>query len=260
MAKKGRIGCLRFFLLGTLWAGLAGMGATYAGWSDRIKIGGDFTTGVMDIKYSPDAPCRVSLVNGDGTEEEGMQEAEAVLRADGKAVDVTVPFPFHTEEFLEHPDRLIRLEFPIEAGASGTIDCAELSEADFLEEPAEELSLEPSHMVLIPEGGGKEYELSGDETSAFGASLVFDVFRETGERDGTAVGVIYLRLKEESRNFLAELPQELELEAGEADFASSDGQLVITYQCRVPVCIEQGHTDAASLQQEEKEEKQVGGM
>lgn len=251
MIKKREIDCRRIFLFGILWISLAGTGVTYAGWSDGLKIGGDFTTGVMDAGYSPDASCRISLVNGEGKEEEDVQEAEAVLREDGKAVDITAPIPLYSEAFLEHPDSLIKIEFPIKAGASGTINSAELWEADFQGEPSEELSLEPSRIVLIPEGSTQEYELSGDEAPAFGSALEFDVFRAIREREGNAVGVIYLRMKEESRSMLAELPSELELKTEEAGLDSSEAELVITYQFQVPVYIEQGHKDTAPLQRQD---------
>lgn len=254
MIKKKGNRSRRFLLFVLILVSLAGTGVTYTRWSDGLQINLSLSTGIMDIRYSQDLPCYVYLVDRAGNELTEKQEAEAVILDDGKAADIRTALPFSTEEFLEYPDSLIKLEFPIEIGEEGTINGVELLKADFLQEPSEELIMEPVCIALIKEDGQEEYEISEEAVGAFNDPLVFYVFRETTEQNGSVTGVIYLQMAEESRTRVSAFPSEIEIsEPGLEDFSHFDGHLMITYGFSVPIYIEQGHQDATRLQETDKQ-------
>ncbi len=244
--KKWSRGTLLFTVI---FVSLAATGITYARWSGGLNVGLGFSTGAMDLRYSYDFPCCVGLVDEEGNELVKKQEADAVILDQGKTMELTAVLPFQTAEFLKNPDSLIKLEFPIEAGADGTVNRVELSKPDFRQEPPETLVMKPVGMALLGEDGQEEYGIPNEAAKSFGDPLEFGVFRETSEQNGTATGVIYLRMKEESRAVVASFPSKIEIEEPGADNSDFSGQLMITYSFSVPIYVEQGHDDVAILEE-----------
>lgn len=257
--KRGNIRLL-FFFSAVLAVCLSGMGATYAKWSDRLTMRGDFRTGIMDVVYSEEMPCMIGLTDGDGAELGEKQEAETQILDNGKTMDITAPFPLSAEEFSENPDCMIKLEYPIKAGDGGTVNRAELSEADFGQEPEEELVLKPVRIALMAQEDTEEYPLPENEVPNLDEELVFHVFRETREEGGMVLAVLYLKMSEESRELLSDFPTELELEEEESELLPTQARLVVTYECSVQVWVEQGHENAAWLKQDEKRQNRSDDM
>lgn len=260
MNRKRRTVRRYFFLSAVLAAGLSGMGVTYAKWSDRLTVRGDFGTGIMDVVYSEEMPCMISLTDGDGAELGEKQEAKTRILENGKTMEITAPFPLNAEEFSENPDWMVKLEYPIKAGDGGTVNQAELSEADFGQEPEEELVLKPVRTALMASEDTEEYPLPENKAVNLDEELVFHVFRETREEGGTVLAVLYLKMSEESRELLSEFPTEVELEEEESELLPTQARLVVTYECSVPVYVEQGHENAAWLEQDEKRKNRSDDM
>ena len=253
MIKKRKVCVRRTVLLLVMFAGLVAIGVTYAAWTERLNLTGSVTTGRMNIVYSEKESCSVSILDMDGMVAEEAHGIDARVQDDGKTVEITVSDALAAEKILEDSEYLIRLVCPLEAGEDNTVNRVRLSEVDFEQEAAEEAVFEPEHIVFLAEADGEEYELPGDAFNGFGQPLTFDVFREIREQDEIWFGVIYLRLRDESRADIDgfstdmffeewELPTEaLDVLEDEEEYGLIHGQIAVTYRCTLPVYIEQEH-------------------
>lgn len=265
MMKRER-GCRRAVLCAVLFLGLTFAGVTYAGWSHRLTVTGNAGTGILDVVYSGESACLVSVVDGEGEETREAEAGIAAVSDGGKNVEVTFPLPVAAMTLLEEPDRMIKLVCPVKVGEESTVNAVEQEAVDFTLEPAGEVSLEPVQIFLTSEDAEDAYEIPADEASGFDIPLKFDVFRGTEEQNGVFYGAIYLRLKDETRNRMGEMPEELFFEAEDVpeelldaleelagDESDGDGsysldlQITVAYRCTLPLYIGQGYDDSLSL-------------
>ncbi len=268
MRRKKRNHNRSLFLMLILSMGLSGTGVAYARWSGIQTMTGKLTTGLLDFRHSQEEACSLLIVDVDGTEYQSLKVVNAIVENEGKSIDVFVDVPIPADLFLEDPDRLIKLECPLEQGKSNTIDRVEGQEADFQQTSQETLTLVPVSAVLMTGQEGEICELPDEMASSFAVPLEFEVFRETEERDGGLFGIVYLRLMDESRELMAGFPVELDLEEegltegllsfagaeeGESISLSLDAQIAVTYQCAIPFYVEQGHGQVIALPEERME-------
>ena len=246
MMKKKRKDRLRYLLMAVIFISLAAMGVTYASWSDGLGANWTLGTGVMDFRYAKDEACWISLVGEDGRALSEAQKAKVGFSADGKEMNVTAAFPFDLG-MLTASDALIKIESPVEVGPRGTVNAVELLPADFDGEPMGQLAMRPVGMVLPGGDGAEGLSVFQEIRKSLGSPLTFDWFGATAESDGKALGVVYLRMTESSKEILSGIPREVILEEGDAlDFFEE--KLVLTYEFIVPMYIEQGNEEVLLLE------------
>lgn len=252
----------RVFLFTLLFIGLAGTGATYARWSDGLTLTSNVTTGLLHVVYSENTPCSAYIVDTDGAELEEIRDVNAVVTDGGKSANIMFSLPLASKSLSGETDRLIKLVCPLQPGDESTVNMVELTEVDLRQEPSEELSLEPSKVLLVT-GSEEGHELSEDTVPGFFLPLDFEVFRGMEKKNGTLYAAIYLRMMDTSRTQTGEFPEELvfdedeapedimavmEMEDEESDSYSLDAQIVVAYHCTVPLYIEQGYKEIVPLE------------
>ena len=241
----------RFILFAVIFIGLESTGMTYARWSDALQTKLSLSTGSMETAFSEKTSCYMSLVDEDGNTIFERRELDAVLKNQGKEISVTADLPIFSEEFLARQDSLVKLEFPIQAGVDGTIETVEALRVDFSQETQEETFAQVDRISLVRENSGEVYPISRDEVAPFDKGLGFYVFRETAGMDGDVTAIIYLKLQEESRSRLAELPSRLFLDRSEEVSDFFQGSLMVSYDFSLPIYVEQGHENSIFLEEVE---------
>lgn len=226
-----------------LLAGLSGMGMTYSAWSaDGIVTTGLYTGNFSIIFSGPEeADYMFAIVDGEGNILEEL-DADVLIEEDGKRVLVQFRQGLPVELLIQ--GNYIKLEYPLEAAPDGTVTAVQTAEAD-LESDGERIQMDARSGALLADGNILE-GLSVLES--FMEPLEFYVYRETAAEPGALNGTMFLKLTEESIEYINGLPETVELGADFIDQElegsgqetgldevrmAEDYGVVVTYSCDI---------------------------
>lgn len=241
----------KVFLALILLTGFSGMGMTYSAWT----AGGVITSSLNTGKFSMIFPERnrgnyaFAIADGEGNLLEEL-DADVLVEEDGKKAEIQFRSGLPMELLAE--GNYIRIEYPLEPAADGTLTAIEITDAD-LDSDGERIRMDAKSGALVVDGNILE---DSAVLEPFLTPLEFHVYRETVEEPGLLSGTLLLRLTEESLQHVREIPETIELGAdfleeagagelfvdgvweGSKETAESYG-VVVTYTCDITFYLNQ---------------------
>lgn len=246
--KKRKTGYV--FTMAAMALCLGGMGTVYASWTDRLESQMNLGTGAFHMAVSGKAEPEASIVDAEGAV---LEDCGAVLTAgDGqKEAEFRISSGILAE--MLSMGGSLRLEFPLECGADGTVQAGGASVQE------SEMRLEPEQILFI--SGGETFLLPDHLAEPFEKPLSCLVRSEAVEQEDGISGRITLFMEDEGQNVLEswpdvftmteaeweqltpepldgmELPEDLAVEDGES--IGTDTGVVVMYSLKCSLYLDQ---------------------
>ena len=243
--KKGYV-----FTMAALALCLGGMGTVYASWTDRLESRIDLGTGAFHMAVSGKTEPEAWLLDAEG---ETVEECGAVLTTGDGQNEAEFRIASGILAEMLSLGGSLRLEFPLECGADGTVQAAGGSVQE------SELRMEPEQVLFV--SGGETFLLPEYLAYPFEKPLSCRVRTETVEQDDEISGRITLSLEDEGQDVLEswpdalamteaeweqlvpepldgmELPEDLTVEDGES--IGTDTGVVVVYSLKCSLYLDQ---------------------
>lgn len=241
-------------ILAGLAIGLCFLGSGYASWMDYLTIDGTITSGSIHMIFDMDRPFTVQIADQNGmaiwsADEE--EEIHVILDEEKKLAELSISQALLMDE-LAATDRYLMLQYPLTPDEKSTMQSITPYRADFTLPSQDIVYFTPTSTLLSVEG--EEYLLSED-TDEFNLPLSWEVYREVSEDEYGISGILYLKLREESKEALqkneiridvSKLPEGLEEYAVflEEDtlygpVSTFEAEIINMYSFSLPILIEQ---------------------
>ena len=247
--RRGRgLGC--FLTMAALALCLGGMGTVYASWTDRLVSRMDLGTGAFHMAVSGKTEPEASIVDAEG---ETVEDCGAVLIAGEGQSEAEFRITGGILAQMLSMGGSLRLEFPLERGADGTVQAAGASMQE------SELRLEPEQVLFV--SGGETFLLPDHLAEPFEKPLPCLARTEAVEQEDGVSGRITFSLADEGQNVLEswpdvftmteteweqltpepldgmELPEDLVTEDGES--IGTDTGVVVVYSLKCSLYLDQ---------------------
>lgn len=232
------------------------MGVNYSAWQDSTNVTRTVRTGSFELLFIDDS-CEVYVINRNKPERALSLplEVECEVNSQRNTVKLEISGEDLTGALLE-PNRFLAIYYPIETTEESSVTHAAPREVDLRGEPDETVWMEDEQPVLFL--NEEAYVLPGAMENISGA-ICFEAYHQVIVEEDRTLGVLYLTLSEESRDYLAE-PKALTVDAsevtheivnaltliGDGSTGILEGEIRTLYSCELPLYLEQGRGEAGT--------------
>ena len=237
---KSNIVLRRIFIFLVLISILGVTGVTYSSWNSNLWAGAKMTSGAMDVMFNTKTDGKYAVYITEKNGSNGNLIGAEFFSTD-KVLEISFTEGLPINALIE--GKLLKLEFPLDYSEHSTVNKLNLTKLD-LTKTGEIIEMQADSALLVYDGN--EYSIGEDE-AAFREPLQFEVYKTVSEEDDNdTIGCIYLKLQEDSKNRIAELPLKITLDKEEIDedidseipensvLSSVGNGILVTYSCEIP--------------------------